>query len=290
MTSLQLWAGRMRKDAADALGYGCTGLMGIHWRTRAIGPNVAALAAAAWDQSWNRGESPVPAGRTASIQGGPPRSLPVDDFYADWALAQFGSEVAKRAGASFAKIDGQMPRPTDWTSGPGGIKPDPRPWDSVAKHYTFIDELSALRPLIKGAGNLQRFEYWEHQFRYMNAAAMASCRWHQFNEVMAKVKRAANDDERKRLVRELALPTYKELLAAVSDLHRHLLAAVTTPGELGTVANWQQHNMPDLVFKTGQELAEALGDRPAGRCPAAAGLRRKATDLRSDCPHVPCRG
>ena len=50
----QLWAGRMRRDAADAHAYGCTGLMGIHWRTRILGPNVAALAHAAWEQRpWN---------------------------------------------------------------------------------------------------------------------------------------------------------------------------------------------------------------------------------------------
>jgi len=50
----QLWAGRMRRDAADALAYGCTGLMGIHWRTRILGPNVSALAHAAWRQKdWN---------------------------------------------------------------------------------------------------------------------------------------------------------------------------------------------------------------------------------------------
>jgi len=46
----QLWAGRMRKDAADARTYGCTGLLGIHWRTRILGPNISALARAAWDQ------------------------------------------------------------------------------------------------------------------------------------------------------------------------------------------------------------------------------------------------
>jgi len=50
----QLWVGRMRRDAADALAYGCTGLLGIHWRTRVLGPNVSALAKAAWDQKpWN---------------------------------------------------------------------------------------------------------------------------------------------------------------------------------------------------------------------------------------------
>jgi len=54
LTIPQLWAGRMRRDAADALAYGCTGLLGIHWRTRILGPNVSALAHAAWSQKgWN---------------------------------------------------------------------------------------------------------------------------------------------------------------------------------------------------------------------------------------------
>jgi len=42
----------MRYDAADAKRLGCTGLLGIHWRTKAMMQNVSALAAAAWDQSW----------------------------------------------------------------------------------------------------------------------------------------------------------------------------------------------------------------------------------------------
>ncbi len=53
----QLWVGRMRKDAADALVYGCDGLLGIHWRTMILGPNVAALAGAAWDQNYEQGEN-----------------------------------------------------------------------------------------------------------------------------------------------------------------------------------------------------------------------------------------
>jgi hypothetical protein len=86
---------------------------------------------------------------------------------------------------------------------------------------------------------------------------------------MARVKAEKTPQARTRLARELALPIRKEVLAAVADLHRYLLATVTTPGELGTVANWQQHNMPDLVFKPGQELAAALGsDLPADALPS----------------------
>ena len=52
MISPQLWVGRMRRDAYDARKYGCTGLLGIHWRTRIISPNVKSLLNSAWDQSW----------------------------------------------------------------------------------------------------------------------------------------------------------------------------------------------------------------------------------------------
>ena len=410
LTSVQLWAGRMRKDAVDALAYGCTGLVGIHWRTRVLGPNVAALAAAAWDQSWtsaaNRSETKAPpegpvgglfarfdapmtgttmpelyqtvryntrgyhldmpagaytvtlrfvepaydrpgvrvfgvslqgkpviesldifarAGRNKALdftfkdvavtdgrlkidfnyqvefpciaaiavegpagrrkincgggacqdyiadwpegpEGGSARFLPADDFYADWALAQFGPEVAPQAAAIFTRIDGHLPRPTDWTSGPGGIKPESRPWDAIRKDYAFIDDLEALRSQVRGAGNLDRFDYWLESFQYMRSAARAACDWHRFNEAMIKVMAGKTTEERKALARALALPVRREVLAAVADLHRHLLATVSTPGELGTVANWQQHNMPDLVFKPGQELASALG----GNLPADA--------------------
>ena len=59
LASPQLWVGRMRKDAVDARKYGCNGLMGLHWRTRILGPNICALAQAAWSHGdWSR---PVPA-------------------------------------------------------------------------------------------------------------------------------------------------------------------------------------------------------------------------------------
>ena len=41
--------------------------------------------------------------------------------------------------AIFAEIDGHLPRPSDWVDGPGGIKPDGRPWAEVAKEYAFVD-------------------------------------------------------------------------------------------------------------------------------------------------------
>lgn len=54
MISPQLWAGRMRRDAFDAKRYHCSGLLGIHWRTRNIAPNAKALMESAWDQPWGK--------------------------------------------------------------------------------------------------------------------------------------------------------------------------------------------------------------------------------------------
>jgi hypothetical protein len=376
LCAVQLWVGRMRKDAADALKFGCTGLLGIHWRTRVLGPNVSALAQAAWDQSgWNKSEaaSPpepprtegpeggqvaafpqntiagaddpalyqtvrynlsayhfnLPAGKyTVRLQfcephyqeagkrifgvriqdkqvienldifakvgqnkaldctfkdvevrdggldikfvpetefpsiaaisvegpggtkkvncGGPAykdyaadlpaagpdtpkdRVLPTGDFYRDWALHQFGPEVAEQAAAIFEKVDGRTPEPTTWVGGPGGIKPNDKPVDEVLKAYAFVADLEKLRPEVRGAGSLERFDYWLSNFRYMMAVERLKCAWAKKDEAAMK--------------------------QALADVHRHLLATVTTPGELGTVANWQQHNLPRLNL-TGLEMA-----------------------------------
>jgi hypothetical protein len=71
MASLQLRAGRTRRDAVDARAYGCDGLFGIHWRTRIMSPNLGALAAAGWEQGdWSR---PIPAKgatRDVAVSGG----------------------------------------------------------------------------------------------------------------------------------------------------------------------------------------------------------------------------
>lgn len=425
----QLWVGRMRRDAADALGYGCTGLLGIHWRTRVLAPNVSALAKAAWQQKpWNphpgqpvvlpkpkpiKGRNggnvaafpnnpmadtehdplyqtvaygmdayrlKVPNGRyTVRLQfcephynevgkrvfgvtlqgkkvidsldvfatvgqnraidytfeavevsdgmleigfdslveypclaafviqgpnvtrkincGGPayadyeadmpvgetdkgPRDLPAEDFYIDWAWTQFGSSVAEPLAAMFVKLDGgpdvglqgqrtaNLPRPSTWVGGPGGIQPDGRPWDEVEKEYAFVDEMAALRPKVKGGGYLERFDYWLNTFRYLRAVGQVNCTWARFNAALEQVKEQEDRDAQKRLAREVALPIRKELVQQVGQVHRWLLATITTTGGMGTVANWQQHLLPSLLTAPGEDLATLLGeDLPAEAMP-----------------------
>jgi len=280
----------MRRDAADALAYGSSGLMGLHWRTEDLAPNASALAFAAWNQNWsaptaawsvpgqiarfpqasiaNTQDAPlyqtvrydlgtitaaVPAGNykvtlkfcephfdkagericDVRVQGktvienldilaqvgkfaaldytfedvavtkdtltielvarkslpcisaiavesagfttkinlggaahkdwqadpGKPRSLPVDDFYADFAQANFG---LPEAGQVFAAIDGgagYLPKAVQDACPTGAVTPDATPWANRAPTFAFMDEFERLLPRIKGAGNLHRFDY-----------------------------------------------------------------------------------------------------------------------------------
>jgi hypothetical protein len=262
----------MRRDAADALKYGCTGLFGIHWRTRILGPNVSALARAAWEQAgW----------KVEIIDEKTQRDMPVEDFYEDWALTQFGPEAARPIARLFARLDGgplavtrnrqeaNLPRPAIWVRGPGGIRPDNRPWQEVSEEYAFVDELAKLRGQIKRAGNLERFEYWLNNFRYMRAIGKVNCTWGRYNAAMDKVGAEEDRTRQQELARQTALPIRKELVAQVADVHRYLLATVTTNGAMGNVANWQQHILPTLLTEPGDELTEILGDRlPADAMPS----------------------
>ena len=396
LTSPQLWVGRTRRDAADALAYGCTGLLGIHWRTRVLGPNIAALAQAGWDQKpWARAVSPAavtdgpvngvyisfpdspitgttePAvyrdyrdrvfgyriplpdgdydltlqfcegeiqekGRRVfdiSIQGekrrekvdifaavgarraldiafrkvkvsggrldidfadrihypciagivikgekltrkincgGPawegyeadwpetPRFAPALDFYEDWAAAHFGPAASRQIAAVFASVDGRLPQPNIWT-GPGGIKPDPRPWEQVRTEYGFVDKLAELRPQVAGKGNLERFDYWLHSFVTLREMAHLECLWAEYNAAAEIVKGEPDEKSRRPLAEVKLLPIREHMAATVRMLYNSLLATVSTPGELGTVMNWEQHLLPSVIIRPGEELQKILG-------------------------------
>lgn len=274
----QLWVGRMRRDAADALAYGCTGLIGIHWRTRILGPNVSAIAHAAWDQEgWNP-DYPNPRNpfenSEPSLQqyetGEKSRDLPAKDFYAGWAQISFGSEVSDEIADIFSSHDGvefitkgkyksKLPKPSTWVGGPGGINPDERSWEDVLKEYQFVNELEDLRSQINGSGNLERFDYWLNQFKYMRETGHLNCVWFKFNKIMEEIKAINNPEKQKKLAYEKALPLRIEMIGILTEAQNYLMASITTNGGLGNIANWQQHIFPRLIRESGMLLEKYLG-------------------------------
>ncbi len=192
LTIPQLWAGRMRRDAADARKYGCTGLMGIHWRTRILGPNVSALAHAAWDQTgWQ--------GRAGTDSAGTLRYAPVDDFYADWARAEFGAGSSRTDCRPLCPTRRPPAAPGQLGHWPGEHQTrSRRPWEQVAEgDMRFVDDLAALRPQVVGPGNLERFDYWLNTFGYLRSVAEVRCVWARFNAAMDKARAEKDPDTRK---------------------------------------------------------------------------------------------
>ena len=86
---------------------------------------------------------------------------------------------------------------------------------------------------------------------------------------MKRVKDEMDTQNRRQLARRIVLPIRKELVAQVADVHKYLLATVSTNGAMGNVTNWQQHIMPTLLTEPGKELAELLGEElPADAMPS----------------------
>jgi hypothetical protein len=276
LAGIQLWVGRNRRDAADAAAYGCTGLLGIHWRTKSLAPNFASLAQAAWDQKpWN----PNPGkrvNRDAVVRvNGNARDFAVEDFYRDWVRSQFGDELDGMLTGIFIELDGgrsdystnkdtHIPRPTDWIEGPGGVKSNPRSWSEESTRYAFVAQMELLRSHIKGKANLARFDYWLNQFRYLRSLGELGCTRGLLDAAVKEIEGVKDPAQKKKAVLEKALKLRVGLARLWEEMMTHLLQTVSTPGELGTIANLEQHTRrnpanPPFLSLHDQKLVEWAG-------------------------------
>ncbi len=249
LISPQLWVGRVRRDAVDAFRYGCSGFMGIHWRTQILSPMFAALAQSGWRfGDWQDAGSPNT------------RDLPVDDFYTDWARANFGKEAGDQLAPIFAKLDGgplfipgenerqaNLYRTSDWAGrGPGGLKIIEEPWSEVKKNFEFIHQMEAAESFIQRKGNRQRYYYWLNTFRFARASAEVGCLLGELQTLVNNAAAETDSEQQKQLIREQVLPLKARAEKAWGNMVTLLLSTVSTTGDLGTLSNLEQHNLSNL--------------------------------------------
>lgn len=147
MIAPQLWVRRLIENVRDGRAYGASGLIATHWRTKVIEPQMIALSRLGWN-----GE------------------LDAEAFYLDYCLAAYGPEAGPDIAKLMSRLDGKLPRVTDWKEGwPGGIHVDREYWAKHQGDFAFVDELAALRAKVRGAGSLARFDYLLGQWTYMRA-------------------------------------------------------------------------------------------------------------------------
>lgn len=252
LTAPQFWAGRALKDAVDAYKYGCTGFMGIHWRTENLSPAFMALAKAGWDAKDYKKIIPTSE-----------RDYPVKNLYLEWTEQQFGIAAAIPASELFNKLDGaplyvpgknqitaHFPRSAEWgTRGPGQIAINRRPWSVVKKLYGFIDDYKKLKPLIKGTSNNERYVYWLNTFLYAREQAHIGCILGQMELKAKNINNASN----KLTVADSILILRNQAASRWGIMVTYLLQTVNKTGEMGTVANLEEHSLGSLKLLNRQD-------------------------------------
>jgi hypothetical protein len=149
-----------------------------------------------------------------------------------------------------------MPVPADWISGPGGIKVDSLTWESRKSDYGFVDGFQKIRDAVTGPSNLERFDYWLDTFKYLRATGRFACTAGEISRLIEKAKKDSLSD--RSMYRQPFVDLRTRQMQELEEVFLCLLRTVNTKGELGTVANWQQHIMTFFVFAPGHEIEKLI--------------------------------
>ena len=191
------------------------------------------------------------------------RAMPCEDFYIDFARASFGDSVAESAGKLLAGKDGtNLVETTTWVRGPGGIKINKTPWSEEKTKYAFVEEFAALRAQVTGVTNLERFDYWLNTYRCMAVMGEIGCMRGDLDKTVVAIK-AETDAGRKKELATKALLLRIEMAKQWEKMVSLQVAAVDTPGELGTIDNIERHNRlhEQFLSKHDKDLSDAIGDK-----------------------------
>ena len=197
------------------------------------------------------------------------RAMPIDEFYEHFASAHFGSAVAGEAGKILAAVDGagSRPDPAGWATGPGDLKTDSTPLEQIKKRFEHVARFAALRGKVVGAGNLERFDYWSNMLKANALMCEIACIRGQLAAEVNKINAETSADGKQRIAGE-ALLIRIALARKWEELMASEIATVSTPGELGTIANLEQHSRTQAAYLTGFDrvLASALRKPLPGEC------------------------
>ena len=237
LTAPQLWVNRTLQHMEDAYKYGCSGLLGIHWRTRAVGPQIQAMG----QKSWNF-------------------NLTSQEFWVDWVATQFGqgagTPVNTVVADVFDSIDSfLMPLVVSWASGPGQIIP--KCMDMTA--FNFVDTLQSVSANISGATNSDRFNYWLSSFNYMKSIATTACAAKEYNDIAATIAKTTDPTTQKQLAQSEGLPARVRVIANATTMMSNLQQTISTPGELGTYMNIESHSLTHIIRDPEAQLQKWLG-------------------------------
>eukprot|EP01052_Picozoa_sp_SAG31_P031062 SAG31_NODE_3252_length_4490_cov_1.814165_1_plen_224_part_00 len=186
---------------------------GIHWRTRAISLQFAAMAQYPWKPD-----------------------LTSREFYTDFCASDFGLAAADAAKCAALFDDGKIdvtckrgtvpscrgtPTRPPMQGLPAAVKADSSSWASQKPRYAFVDAVAeALDGKISGAENRDRWLYWLSMLKSLQADAQFATTWGAFNAAMVLAAKEPDLDKRKQLAQQKCLPLRLQLVAEAETVSR----------------------------------------------------------------------
>ena len=252
----QFHAHRTAKDVERSLDFGCTGILGIHWRDRLFDPVASYLGC----RLWKHGYEPA-------------------EHYQSYATTLIGAEHGGRLGQWFNDADRDQ-RLLNSNSGEVDdhgytvgrhITPDyyeafsPEPStaidaNTVADHYKMDERLGAIATDVPTGEASDRLRHWTGHVvfttRYMEA-------WQSGAQLEDLLERAFAESgpAREQAARE-ALPYWIDVLEACRSGVVSLQASLATRSDLGTLASVQNKFVRLAAHRTREEFRELLDVLP----------------------------
>eukprot|EP01062_Namystynia_karyoxenos_P030812 TRINITY_DN22929_c0_g2_i1.p1 TRINITY_DN22929_c0_g2~~TRINITY_DN22929_c0_g2_i1.p1 ORF type:complete len:839 (+),score=222.12 TRINITY_DN22929_c0_g2_i1:61-2577(+) len=234
----QLWVNRTLAHAADAARYRASGLLGIHWRTMEISPQLSALAAAGWADAPDDTDFFTDlCRRSFSLGADCVEVLLSIDSFKEGPRGPYRTCGAPRN--PWGNCSTKLPSPNMGCC--GRISPGP----ADMRDFAFAEAWSALRPQVAAVGDLDalaRFDWWVAQFNYFRALG-------EVENAAAGLAAAAADARKQNGTSAQREAAEREVLPALRNLSRHwevmtdwLQRSVYSTGQLGTIATNEQNN------------------------------------------------
>lgn len=251
----QLELHRIFNDAEAGFKINARGFIGKHWRTRVLGANHASMKSLSWTYT-ESGETAIPSIPTNKNEW-------IDAFYLDWCERNFGSEAAAPIAKIFSSLDlagepgeeGAIPVVSEWETdiedsgngAPGAVFANDETWEDVAVRFEFVSELEKIRPIVEGAGNLYRFDYWLKTMQHFQLLARYGTLRNDFESAMGDKEWQKALDYRIQLARmmEQILTLEIEKIVNISDIGTILAMEIL---------NWHQL----MELKWDEKLREGL--------------------------------
>eukprot|EP00756_Hemistasia_phaeocysticola_P063578 Hpha_TRINITY_DN7051_c0_g1::TRINITY_DN7051_c0_g1_i2::g.22911::m.22911 len=258
----QLWVDRSLQHARDAVKYGARGLLGIHWRTMEVAPQLHALSRLSWNSS-----------------------LTATTIYSSFCLDFFGLGSTSNCTSLFLSID-------SFAKGPAPSCGAPRnPWGNCSTRlpspnmgccgrvsagsvdmtqFDFVERFGRMRGEVQGdEDKLWWFDWWYSLFRYFRALGEAENAAEILQQSVSEAQKL-NGTVRKDFIVKNVIPRLGNVSRWWENATLHLQLSVASPGQLGTLSTNEQNNWGKLTAGPLQFLSQEGIAAPPSALPSVS--------------------